>query len=643
MTVRINETADSRLAIEAVDDPSELDAPAVVEALLAFTVVSRAPGSLVIDPGPNVLEAVDFLVAQSSTGGVHVEPSANLTRLLGQYHEERRRISRAREKGIPQVELTLPAGVFVDSFELLPHQAQGVRHALGLGNLAEFSVQGAGKTAEVLALFAIWRASGVVDRLLVIGPTSSHAPWEDEAARWFREPLATLRWSGSVAQRTRLVPSFGTSDLILCSYETAIRDVEMLGGLLRSYRCLLVLDESHYIKNFLGGARSVAASRLAPYATRRMILTGTPAPHSLLDLWTQFAFLWPGGIGDLAGDRRQFRETVENSENAVSVLRERLQPFFHRTTQNELGLPEPDREFEQIPMDTIPPEQAEIINLLGMRVLREASQLVTEGVDQDILRQWQRARMTRLLQAVSNPGLLSMPLDASNNAVGDVDLSGLLEDVARFRADELTSAKISWAVEKATQLIREGKKVIIWTWWVANIELLLRLLSDYSPLALYGGVKPHQEDWDDPEEESRERNIHEFKTRDDRPLLIANPAACAESISLHQHCHDAIYVDRTFNCGQFLQSLNRIHRVGLPEGAQTTYWIPFIDCAIERVVDARLTARQTTMYGFLDDDAAIVGIGDEEESDVADDAEEVGRAFDAFRAEVEKPSAAGRP
>jgi len=47
-------------------------------------------------------------------------------------------------------------------------------------------------------------------------------------------------------------------------------------------------------------------------------------------------------------------------------------------------------------------------------------------------------------------------------------------------------------------------------------------------------------------------------------VLVANPAAGGEGISLHHVCHHAIYVDRSFNPAHYLQSVDRIHRLGLP-------------------------------------------------------------------------------
>jgi len=192
---------------------------------------------------------------------------------------------------------------------------------------------------------------------------------------------------------------------------------------------------------------------------------------------------------------------------------------------------------------------------------------------------------------------------------------------------------VSWTVGKARELVAEGTKVVLWASWVSNVKLLSRLLSDLNPLLLYGEIKPYAETSNDEEEETRERNIIEFRTREDRPILIANPAACAEAISLHRECHNAIYLDRTFNCGQFLQSMNRIHRIGLPEGVQTVYWIPILDCAIERSVNTRLSLRQRTMYDFLGDDAPVIDM--EEESIVSDSDSELEEAFNHVITEIQ--------
>ena len=44
-------------------------------------------------------------------------------------------------------------------------------------------------------------------------------------------------------------------------------------------------------------------------------------------------------------------------------------------------------------------------------------------------------------------------------------------------------------------------------------------------------------------------------------VLIANYASCRRK-SLHHACHNAIYIDRSFQADQYLQSIDRICRLG---------------------------------------------------------------------------------
>ena len=55
--------------------------------------------------------------------------------------------------------------------------------------------------------------------------------------------------------------------------------------------------------------------------------------------------------------------------------------------------------------------------------------------------------------------------------------------------------------------------------------------------------------------------------------ILANPAAAGEGISLHKVCHDAIYLDRSYVTTHYLQSIDRIHRLGLPPGVETNVHI----------------------------------------------------------------------
>ena len=87
-------------------------------------------------------------------------------------------------------------------------------------------------------------------------------------------------------------------------------------------------------------------------------------------------------------------------------------------------------------------------------------------------------------------------------------------------------------------------------------------------------------------------------------VLVTNPASCSESISLHSSCHNAIYLDRTYDCALFLQSIDRIHRLGLPPDASVTIHILLATCngrpTIDQLVDASLLAKDASMRLLLE-------------------------------------------
>ena len=84
-------------------------------------------------------------------------------------------------------------------------------------------------------------------------------------------------------------------------------------------------------------------------------------------------------------------------------------------------------------------------------------------------------------------------------------------------------------------------------------------------------------------------------------VLVLNPAAASEAISLHKVCHHAIYVDRSFNAAHYLQSEDRIHRLGLGQDEAPT--IEIVECrgTIDEVINQRLTIKVNTMADALND------------------------------------------
>ena len=109
----------------------------------------------------------------------------------------------------------------------------------------------------------------------------------------------------------------------------------------------------------------------------------------------------------------------------------------------------------------------------------------------------------------------------------------------------------------------------------------------------------------DEELETRKYKIKKFKDKNsDCMVLVANYASCAEGISLHHVCHNAIYIDRSFQADQYLQSVDRICRLGNYDEKNITILqnkIPGTLKNIDLAVNHSLQRKIDDMGRFLND------------------------------------------
>jgi hypothetical protein len=120
-------------------------------------------------------------------------------------------------------------------------------------------------------------------------------------------------------------------------------------------------------------------------------------------------------------------------------------------------------------------------------------------------------------------------------------------------------------VDHARRLAKEGYKTVIWTIFTDTIRAIVTSLADLNPVFIHGGVSTGEAT--DPD--TREGRLERFHNDPHCFVLVANPAAAGEGISLHTVCHNAIYADRSYVSTHYLQSIDRIHRLGLPPDQET--------------------------------------------------------------------------
>ncbi|MDR2457015.1 MAG: ATP-dependent helicase, partial [Clostridiales Family XIII bacterium] len=127
---------------------------------------------------------------------------------------------------------------------------------------------------------------------------------------------------------------------------------------------------------------------------------------------------------------------------------------------------------------------------------------------------------------------------------------------------------------------------------------------------------------------TREKIIKEFLAENSSiDILIANPGACAESISLHKACHHAIYYDLSYNCAQYLQSLDRIHRVGGSEYYEANYYfLQYVDTIDNDILD-NLRSKENKMYNIIEDNSDIYNLDISPFIDIDEDQNAYDRIF----------------
>ena len=525
--------------------------------------------------------------------GIMFETDENVSNLLGQIEVEQSDYERAFITGkklrTEKKTLSQLAGL---ARPLQDYQVKGVEHLLSVKNGANFSVPGSGKTSVIYAAFEKMSKDLDIDKLLVIGPRSCFQPWEDEARLCISREMISARLSGSKSVRQSLYLQASDFEIFLCTYQTAANDKDEIISLCKQFKVFVVIDESHNIKSFEGGKWAETMLEISRYAARRAILSGTPIPNSLTDLWSQMTFLWPGE--QVLGDRNSFHYKCED-DAARGGIRDAVKPFIYRTTKVELGLPNPKFAYHHCDLN---PYQQSIYNALSTKLLQE---LNLKPTDRIALRNWRKSKIVRLIQAATNPTLLAKYSDEFD--VPPLSGAGIspVQLIERYPQYE-TPTKFQAALEVVRGLLDLGQKVILWTTFVFNIQMLQQALVDIEPLIVYGAVpKDATEDI----EFNREQQIRKFKESLHPVVLIANPAACAESISLHKVCHHAVYLDRTFNCGQYLQSLDRIHRIGLAPDEIVTYHLLIANNTIDETIDRRLKEKEVNMLKILGDELPI--------------------------------------
>jgi superfamily II DNA or RNA helicase len=421
---------------------------------------------------------------------------------------------------------------------LFPHQRIAVRWLLDNRHGILGDDMGLGKTLSVLAAAQELKAKNLIGHFLVVCPNSLVRNWLREGSQWTRG-LRLITLPGEKKDRQQFLRTLGHSphfDGRIVNYETARLEYVYpeLKAIFSSSPSLLCIDESQRIKNPQSKAFE-AMNDLAEVFERRVLLTGTPTPRDLSDIWGQMMIVdrgerfgkkyydWLPTVAELGNKysdmaiRKYIPEQVEETILRVHEI------LLRRSKEEVINLPEKLFSVRDVELTGDQGKRyREVCDELLVRVSALNGRDYVRSID-SILEQYLRA-----VQIASNPRLV------------DPQWMG---DPAKFlELDQIVAEIVSG----------QKGKLVIWTNYLKNVEELVERFSSLGAAPFSGQV----------DAATRQEYVQKFQDlKSGLNILVAVPGAGGVGITLTA-AQTAVYLDKTWNAEHWMQSVDRIHRIG---------------------------------------------------------------------------------
>ncbi|QCG96682.1 ATP-dependent helicase [Azospirillum sp. TSA2s] len=383
---------------------------------------------------------------------------------------------------------------------------------------------GLGKTAQTLAHIAMEEHEGrLTEPCLVVVPTSLVPNWVAESER-FTPHLRVVVLHG--VDRHGKLSEIDRAHIVVTTYGVVARDVDLLKRLTWH---MIVLDEAQAIKNPDGKAtRAVAALP----ARHRLCLSGTPVENNLGELWSQFAFLMPGLLGDRKDFGKRYRVPIEKrgDNTRANLLMRRIRPFLLRRTKEAVA-------------KELPPKTEVVVRIDLERDQRDLYETIRLSVNETV----------RAALAASGKGL-------GQNTIAVIDAllklrqvccdPRLLKSIAALGGKARPSAKLHALTEMVKEMVPEGRRILIFSQFTTMLDLIkLELEKAHIPYVELTGRTL-----------DRAEPVNRFQNRE-VPVFLISLKAGGRGLNLTA-ADTVIHYDPWWNPAAEDQATDRAYRIG---------------------------------------------------------------------------------
>lgn len=439
-----------------------------------------------------------------------------------------------------------------------PHdyQKRAIRLLLSQSSGGLFLDPGLGKTSTCLAALKILKKQGLGHKALIIAPLRPmYKVWPDEIEKW--EDFSELTYAivhGSVKEHN-----------IRSEADIYIINPEGLLWLLDDKRTLpqfdvLIIDESTKFKDSTT-KRYRLLKKILPSIPRKWILTGTPVPNGISDLFGQIYILDGGrALGRYITHFRMeyFVRSGYNlyewkpRQGAFEEIVQKISPLILQLSAEDY-IKMPELMFMPPVLVELPPE----------------ARRRYDNVENDFLSLADEGNIVAANAAVA--GMKCRQI--ANGAVYD-DMKEVIP---------MHEAKLDALEDLLEEL--NGAPTLVMYEFQHDADRILGRLGDV-PI-IRSGMSPKK-----------------FETLIDNfnagvlPVLLGHPASMAHGLNLQKSCHHIIWFGITWNLEHYDQAIARIYRQGQKSGTVRVYHIVAKDTLDEKVVKV-LEQKDRQQQGLL--------------------------------------------
>ena len=425
-----------------------------------------------------------------------------------------------------------------------PHAYQRTAISFLLSNPRSglFLDPGLGKTSTSLAAIKILKYAGQIKGVLMIAPLRVvYSVWPGEIDKW--DNFNNL--SHTILHADTKPSIWGKQkDLYIINPEgLEWLHGELLAGLKAGkkspFDCLWI-DESTKFKSH-DSTRFGFVCDMLPLFKRRHVMTGTPAPKSLLDLWSQMYILDEGKV--LGSNYYRFRKTYFQSNDwnkysweikdfSAEKIHDLVAPMVLEMSADDY-LDMPDRLFNDINIE------------LPVKAMSHYKKM-----EKEFFIELDEAEVSA--EATAQASMKCHQI-ANGNVYEDVPEGLDDHEIRAFKRNRKPIHIHKAKIEGLKNLIDElnGKPLLIAYHYKHDLNALKKLLGKDVPY-IGSGVSPNQA-----------KSIEADWNAGKLPILLGHPASMGHGLNLQASGNDICWYSLTWNLEEYLQFNARIYRQGV--------------------------------------------------------------------------------